>query len=217
MTKKLLSAITLLTAVALPAAALAETGGKTPQKKSESISVNTSPGSESPPTTDVTDLSTKSRRDFVDDPTGPSFGGTIGLGTQDSYGFGVGLKGGYTFPSRIYLGGVGNYHIGNQTEALGNTISNRVWYLGPEAGYDIGVSRLILRPVLGLGLAFRNQSANGPALANAGNQSDTRVYVAPGASLIYPIGNFFVGGDARLMFTTEETNLGLYASAGAHL
>lgn len=221
MNKKILSAITLLTAVAFPAAALAAEKGETKTKKKgdeESLKITTSPGSENPPTTDVADLSTRSRRDFVADPTGVSLGGTLGLGTQETYGFGVGLKGGYTLPSRLYIGGVANYHIGTQTEALGNTISNRTWYLGPEVGYDVGVgSKVILRPVLGLGLAFRNQSANGPALANAGNQTDTRLYVAPGASVIYPIGNFFLGGDARLMFNTEETNLGLYATAGAHL
>lgn len=182
----------------------------------QSVEINTAPGGQNAPT-DIGAVSPKNRRDFVADPAGFSVGGSLGLGTQDSYGFGVGLKAGYTLPNRLYFGGVGNYHIGNQTEALGNTISNHVWYLGPEAGYDVGVGPVIVRPALGLGFAFRSQSANGPGLSNAGNQTDTRLYIAPGASVIAPIGNFFVGGDARIMFTTEETNLGLYAVGGAHL
>ena len=219
MTKKIFVAIAI--AVALPAAAHAQTKNtKAKEKKDENketLTINTSPGSEKPPTTDITDLSTKNRRDFVADPTGVSFGATLGLGTQDTYGFGVGAKAGYTLPNRLYFGGVGAYHIGNQTEALGNTITNKTWFVGPEAGYDIGVSKVILRPALGIGLAFRNQTANGTGLANAGNQTDTRLYIAPGASIIAPIGNFFVGGDARVMFTTKETNLGVYAVGGAHL
>lgn len=224
-TKKTLSALTLLTALAVPLVAQAETdtktkdtkGTKDTEKKGDSITINTSPGGQNAPTTDVTDLSTRNKRDFVADPAGLSFGGTLGLGTQETYGFGVGAKIGYTLPSRVYFGAVGAYHIGNQTEALGNTISNKTWFIGPEAGYDVGVGPVILRPVIGLGLAFRNQSANGPGISNTGNQSDTRLYVSPGASAIYPIGNFFVGGDARLMFTTEDTNLGIYAVGGAHL
>jgi hypothetical protein len=41
---------------------------------------------------------------------------------------------------------------------------------------------------------------------SVGDQSNTETYVyfAPGASVIYPIKNFFVGGDLRLMFVTSD-------------
>lgn len=220
MIKQTLTTLAMLTAVALPAAAQAQQKTTTKpaekDKDTETLKINTAPGGQNA-STDVADLSTRNRRDFVADPTGLSAGATLGLGTQETYGFGVGAKIGYTLPSRVYLGALGNYHIGNQTEALGTTISNRTWYLGPEVGYDIGVSRVLVRPALGLGLAFRNQSVNGTGVSNTGHQLDTRLYFAPGASIIVPMGNFFVGGDARVMFTNEETNVAAYAVGGAHL
>lgn len=206
MTKKVLSAITLLTAVTLPAAAFA-------QKKEETVTIETPPSR--PATTDITGEPLKRPRDFVADPSGISVGANIGFGTQESYGFGIGGKAGYTLKNRIYLGGALNYHLGNQTETNVATISTHTWLVGPEAGYDFPVGGVILRPVIGAGLAVRTASGSGPNLDS--HETDSRFYIAPGGSVIYPIGAFFVGGDARAIVTNQDTTLGLYANLGAHL
>jgi hypothetical protein len=244
-TKNILPAITVLTAVALPSAALADKSENcepahkteaTPKKSStssshaamttehakdvtiqtNSVTINSAAptahgGGPMPSET----AEAKGQRDFVKNPEGLQLGAGVGFGTQESYGFGVGAKAGYTFNNRAYLGGIADYHVGNTTDVAGQTVKSRTWYVGPEVGYDFGIGGVILRPTVGFGLAVRNESAHGSIL----NSSDTtsRAYVAPGASLIYPIKNFFVGGDARLMFTTEETNVGLYANVGMHL
>jgi hypothetical protein len=146
----------------------------------------------------------------------------VGFGLGEAYGLGLGARFGYTLPRRVYVGGIAGYHFGSTAESQGVEIKNKTWYFGPEAGYDFGVGKVILRPVLGLGLAFRNQdvSAPGNAVAAAGaepSETDTRVYVAPGASVVYPIGNFFVGADSRVMLMSSNNTMTFMGALGAHL
>ncbi|MBI2395482.1 MAG: hypothetical protein HYV09_38295 [Deltaproteobacteria bacterium] len=229
MTKKTLTAMFALAAFAIPTAAFGQAaekepkGGKVETKGSQMTvttpEITTTPGNrdESMAITDVDELSRKSRRDFVRNPVGLSGAAALGFGLGDAYGTGFGLRAGYTMPGRVYLGGIANYHIGNTAEALGSNITNRSWYFGPEAGYDLGLGKVILRPVIGVGLAFRTKRVEAPGVATS--DVDTRPYVAPGASLMYPIGNFFVGADSRAVLATGEGNstLTFLGTAGAHL
>lgn len=202
-----------------------EVSAKTTKKGKEekhdiSITTNTERGHVEP-ATDIGSLSTKNRRDYIANPTGFSAGGMIGGGTAGGYGFGLGAKAGYTLTNRIYLGGMFDYHFGTSESFANNTIRNQTWYFGPEAGYDIGVGPVLLRPVVGLGLMFHNGSLSGTEVASipGAEQSTTatRVYVAPGVGAVYPIGNFFVGGDARYMITTDNNSLTLFGTGGFHL
>ncbi len=177
--------------------------------------IQTQRGTAQPPT-DIGALSREAPRDFVANPTGVSFGGMLGYGFGDQYGVGLGAKGGYTFPNRVYVGGNLNYHFGTSQDFLdNNTVSSTTWFLGPEAGYDFGVGPVILRPVVGVGMGFNTNTVQG-TLANT---DDTRVrpYIAPGASVHYPIGNFFVGGDGRFMIMSDANSLNLLGTAGVHL
>lgn len=227
MSKKILSAVTMLAALAVPTIALAEKATATVKTNDKTTTVTTpeittARGTEDPSRTDVGDLSRKNARDFVKDPTGWSAGANLGLGLGDAYGVGVGGRAGYTLPGRVYVGGIIGYHFGNTAESQGLEIKNKTWYFGPEAGYDLGVGKVILRPVLGMGLAFRNQAVTGSdgavvAANTSSTETDARVYVAPGASVIYPIGNFFVGGDSRAMLMSNNNTITFMGTAGAHL
>ena len=207
MTKKILFLATTALAMSGTTVALA-------QENEKKLEVQTQSGTERPPT-DIGALSTKQRRDFVANPTGISFGGMIGNGFSDQYGIGLGLKGGYTLPSRIYVGGNINYHFGTSQEFRGTTIDSTTWYVGPEAGYDLGLGPVIVRPVLGIGAGFNTQNIRG-AIANE-SDTDARFYVAPGASVHYPIGNFFVGGDSRVMIMSDANAFTLFGTGGVHL
>jgi hypothetical protein len=247
--KKFLSAIAVLAAVTVPTAALAATTTKTTKTKTKTSEskaapaergnkagiekegnryqvttpeITTTRGSENPPMTDVGELSTRARRDFVKDPTGISGAANLGFGFGDSYGLGLGARLGYTLPARVYLGGLFGYYLGNTAETQGIDIKNKSWHVGGEVGYDVGIGRFLLRPVLGVGVAFRNQRFDAPpaAVAAAGvdaTETDTRVFVSPGVSLNYPIGNFFVGADSRAMLMSGNSTLTLLGAVGAHL
>ncbi len=228
MSKKILTAFSVAACLAVPTFALAQTAKTTETKEGSKKVTVTSPeittarGSEDPVTTDIDDLSRKSKRDFVKDPTGFSGAANMGFGLGDAYGLGFGARLGYTLPGRVYIGGLAGYHIGNTAESQGVSIKNSTTYLGPEAGYDLGVGKVILRPVIGLGLAFRAQSISGASNAAAAQnvnatENDARVYVAPGASVIYPIGNFFVGADSRAMIMSGNNTVTFMGAAGAHL
>jgi hypothetical protein len=210
-TKKLLSSAIVLAVAIAPSFASA----KKIKAEVETPNITAAKGSEDPTTTDVGHLSRKNPRDFVRDPTGISGAATLGFGSND-YGVGFGLRGGYTFPFRLYVGGIANYHFGNDSNVGDVRNSTRVMYFGPEAGYDLGVGKVILRPVLGLGLAFRNEKTETGGVATVDNNM-TRVYVAPGASVILPIGNFFVGADSRYMINQDNGSITLLGAAGAHL
>jgi len=207
--KKLVSSVIVLAAMTVPTIALAE------KVTVESPNFTTSNGSKSPENTDVGHLSRKNPRDFVKDPTGISGAATLGFGSND-YGVGLGGRAGYTMPYRLYLGGIANYHFGNDMNVEGISQSTRVGYFGPEAGYDLGVGKVLLRPLLGFGLAFRNEQREGGGLAST-NDTLFRPYVAPGASVMVPIGNFFIGADSRYMINRDNGAITLLGAAGAHL
>ena len=128
-------------------------------------------------------------------------------GNSNPYGVGLGLRGGYTLNMGLYVGGQFIYFIGDSEEAGGMKASINVMTLGVEVGYDLKVAPVLIRPSLGLGLAFASASVSGSVSGfSVGDQSNTETYfyVAPGASVIYPINMFFVGADLRLIFMTSD-------------
>jgi hypothetical protein len=120
---------------------------------------------------------------------------------QNPFGFGFGVAGGYSFDSGIYLGGQFLYFGGETQTVLGTDLSVNIVTLGMEAGYNLHFDPVIVRPTLGMGVAFTNESP--------GDGDFSSVYFAPGVTVIYPIKQFFVGGDARLWLVTGDTRTGL--------
>jgi hypothetical protein len=87
---------------------------------------------------------------------GGSIAGLTGFGAN-AYGANFGVRGGYTLPSHLYVGGtiLGNTGLGNSLLpgwGLGFT-------MGGEVGYDIVAGPLVVRPYGGLG--FTSQTYNG--------------------------------------------------------
>jgi hypothetical protein len=134
----------------------------------------------------------------------------LGAGTADYATFGLGARGGYTLPNMpIYVGGTILYHFGS------NYQSSLV--LGVEGGYDITVGPVIIRPYLGLGDLIRYYDISQFGISVSG--SDGHFAFWPGGTVLYPIKNFFVGGDMRLQIITdagggEAVSFGIFATGG---
>lgn len=143
-----------------------------------------------------------------------SVGGLLGYGFDDGVNFGLGVRAGYTLPMNLYLGGTFVYHFGKSE----GPVSTKLYYLGVEGGYDIAVSSIVIRPYLGLGSATAKANVDticyGTTCLNGGSVSDSKFAVWPGATLLYPIDNFFIGGDARFLVVSEANAFSLFATGG---
>lgn len=140
-------------------------------------------------------------------------------GVDHPAGFGLGVRGGYTLPMNVYLGGTFVYHLG---QSVGDATFN-MYYFGVEGGYELEAGPVIVRPYLGLGdvighFAVPQQCI--PGLGCVGGGSDSRGFFSlwPGATVLYPIDNFFVGGDARFVIVTGDGSdlnaLSIFATGG---
>jgi hypothetical protein len=151
--------------------------------------------------------------DAPDEDRRASVAALLGFGidlTSDDFnpfGFGLGANGGYSFDSGLYLGGQFMYFFGESEDTAFGDVSANIVSLGVEGGYNLRFDPVIVRPTLQMGAAFYN--------ADPGDDFSS-VYFAPGVTVIYPIDQFFVGGDARLWLVTGDTRtaLSLLATAG---
>lgn len=141
-----------------------------------------------------------------------SVGGLLGYGFEDGLKLGLGVRGGYTLPMNVYLGGTFVYHLGESESAGGVEASANLYYFGAEGGYDIPAGPVVVRPYLGLGAATVSVKIEGGPFDVS--DSETRFAVWPGATLIYPIGSAFVGADARFLIVEDSNALGLFATGG---
>jgi hypothetical protein len=142
---------------------------------------------------------------------GPSAAVLVGDGFKDGYNLGFGARAGFTLPMSIYVGGTLVYHLGKSDSTPFGDASFRILYLGGEGGYDISAGPLTVRPYLGLG--FANATAS---LAGVSN-SQGKAAIWPGAVALFPIGNLFVGADARyvLIIDADDSNaFSLFATLG---
>lgn len=135
--------------------------------------------------------------------------GGYGLDLENSqlnmFGGGIGLRGGYTFKPGFYLGGQLLYFFGESDVLLDSEVSLNLVTLGVEAGYDAIVEPFILRPSLGLGLGFVNNTSMELGGRDLGDDSSTELYLAPGTSLLYPIDAFFAGVDGRFIILLADS------------
>lgn len=139
-----------------------------------------------------------------------------GVGTQ---GVGIGLRGGYTLPMKVYVGAAFVYHLGGSNEANQVKYTGSTLYLGPEVGYDLELGPVILRPYVGLGYGSvkAKAEAGGTTLLD---RSEGGFAVWPGLMARYPVDAFFVGADARYALVTGTDKItnaggaGVFATVG---
>lgn len=132
---------------------------------------------------------------------------------------GLGLKGGYTLPMDLYVGGSFDYFFGEHDESTVAGIryeSDRsAWVLTPEVGYDFGIiPALMVRPFGGIGLAAGSAEtcSQGPGIDSCIDDSESDVVLTLGGLISYSIGPVFFGGELRfLIFNEEAVVLGLHA------
>jgi hypothetical protein len=138
----------------------------------------------------------------------------IGAATQDYMTFGIGARGGYTLPNTpVYIGGTLAYHFGADHV--------HTFLFGVEGGYDLPVGPVVIRPYLGLGdslISFSGVTI--PGVGSVGGTSKSYFAFWPGGTVMYPINQFFVGGDMRLYVVPgipsggDAVGLGIYATGG---
>jgi hypothetical protein len=139
------------------------------------------------------------------------------------WGIGFGARGGYNLDN-IYLGVRFVFYLGESVSAAAfgggpGDFSVNVWELGVEAGYDLDLGAVTLRPEVGFGLAGSSSDSSAPGVVSA-PKSSTDLYLAPGASVLYDVTPVvFVGVDTRLQFvliTGTPTALIFLANGGMH-
>ncbi len=140
-----------------------------------------------------------------------SVAGLLGYGFKDGLNLGLGVRGGYTLPMNVYIGGTFVYHLG---KSEGGADVN-LFYVGPEGGYDIPAGPVVVRPYLGLGVASAKVTSDLSAFGGGKiSDSSSRFAVWPGATVLYPLGNAFVGGDARFLIVSDFNAFSLFATGG---
>ena len=115
-------------------------------------------------------------------------------GTElNPYGIGIGLRGGVTLPSALYLGASFDYFFGESDDAV--DIDFNLYQLMGNVGYDIGLGPLTLRPSLGLGVASTSVEADVIGVRLEETESD--FVLSPGAEGIIGLGILSVSAELR--------------------
>lgn len=109
------------------------------------------------------------------------------------YGIGIGLRGGVTLPSALYLGASFDYFFGDSDDAL--DVDFNLYQLMGNIGYDLGLGPLTIRPSLGLGVA--NTSVEGDVLGVSIDDSNSDFVLSPGAEGIIGLGFLSVSAEVR--------------------
>jgi hypothetical protein len=143
----------------------------------------------------------------------------LGDGFKDGYGLGLGVRGGYTLPMNVYVGGTFIYHLGKTTSTPFGDEKANIYYFGVEGGYDLAAGPVVVRPYLGLGGVTAAVSLGGAS------DSESKLALWPGATVLFPIGHLSVGADARYVIvagssstddgnSSSENAFSLFATAG---
>lgn len=147
----------------------------------------------------------------------------VGLGVEDGYKLGFGLRAGVTLNGGFYAGATFVYYLGNEkefsyTSRFTPQISTEyrdlgVSNLGAEVGYKFRSTRALIHPYLGLGL-LRTRFGSGP-LSNAASESKSHFYVAPAVSFNVMLNEqIFVGPDLRYtILVSNSTGFGNLGSS----
>lgn len=155
----------------------------------------------------------------------------VSLGSGNAFGFGVGGRIGYTWPSHVYFGAIVLWHKGYHDEntiepggALSHIVRSdvRVLHGGLELGYGFGDAPIV-RPSIEVGAISYSAKASSRFDDGSGLDGDvstTALVVGPGVTILYPFADrFHAGGDARLFVAskTDISGLSLMATIGVRL
>lgn len=154
------------------------------------------------------------------------------VGSVNPLGLGLGALGG-AHVGPLYVGGRLLFYLGGGSDLPTGRLSMSEWLLAAEAGYPLDVGDLLtLRPGLVLGAAFFSQdgptrSSAGPYIGGTADEARVRLLLAPGASLLLPLGRvspalapLYAGLDLRVgLYLGDPTSGSLEASliVGAEL
>jgi Outer membrane protein beta-barrel domain len=143
--------------------------------------------------------------------SGMSLAALVGYSTND-LNVGIGARAGYTLPVLpLYFGGTAVYQMGRSESVPGGTLSAHLSYVGAEGGLAIDVDPLVLRPYVGLGPAFATSTDIDEV------RSATHFAFWPGLDVLVPLGPVFVGADVRYLVVSDNSAVGLFATAGVQL
>jgi len=121
-------------------------------------------------------------------------------GGPDPFGVGIGARAGLTLPSTsVYVGGLFLFNLG-QSASLGTAgaeLSTNSLMLGGEAGYELSLGPLVLRPSLGLGLLSVSESVAGQVMGLSYEYGGGQAfYVSPGINALLKLG-LLLGAELR--------------------
>jgi len=129
---------------------------------------------------------------------------TANLGS-DPYFLGAGIRAGYEFDFKLYLGIWFNWYLGTSTTGSGarlnlaeKTTHANYWQFGVDIGYDWWIADIIVRPSMQLGEAIAVTDVSGPT-TTVGD-----FMLGPGLTVIYPWDNLFIGGEFRGNIVTAD-------------
>jgi hypothetical protein len=122
----------------------------------------------------------------------------------DPYRLELGVRGGYSFDSQLYLGLFYSYYIGEtrsgKTAQTGLMTTSSAYYMqfGAEVGYDWWVGPVVVRPSMQVGAALGfTTKLNSPSPIGS-------VMFGPGLTILKPFDAFFLGGDLRGIIVTGD-------------
>ncbi|MDD9943733.1 MAG: hypothetical protein OXU20_22010 [Myxococcales bacterium] len=128
------------------------------------------------------------------------------------YGFAGGLRAGYTLDIGVFVGLSTTYFLGSSNDGATAAVVSRViensvsaWLINLEVGYDLWFGPVIFRPgaEIGMALTFVGwDQLTGASSTRAG------LVLVPGASLIYPFDELYLGGDMRLIMPVGDSAQG---------
>src|SRR5260370_14558968 len=138
----------------------------------------------------------------------------IGFDSTSESGFGFGARAGYTSPLQLYVGPSFIYYVG---PSPANNVSVHTFTLAAEAGYELVLGPVEVRPFLGIGLGV-------PSISVGVFNSASTAYFAlmPGGVVTWsfngPLSTGpFVGGDVHLTWLPAAhgvNDLSLLATGG---
>jgi hypothetical protein len=141
-------------------------------------------------------------------------------GDINPYGLGLAANAGYTFGVGLHLGAGFQYFFGESQElAPGSTLSLDLRQALGVAGYDVALgSELVLRPALGLGVAWTGAESCQPGIG-CDSDSGNHFVASPGVKLLYVRGPFYASGEAAYnrVFSSIIDASGVLVGAGAGL
>lgn len=143
----------------------------------------------------------------------------LGYGTADLK-FGVGARAGYTFETPVYVGGTFLYHFGNSSNAANPNgvidTDRRFYYPAVEAGYDIGIGPVLVRPYGGVGVLFVRTELTSNGVSSSATDKQLMIYPGATAQYIFPRSPIYVGADMRVLLPLEGESaaFSLFGTAG---